>query len=117
MSRHRACSPTDVAEGALLATKLGGRRVLVFHLSDGWYATQGHCSHIFAPLARGTLNADCGHLTCPFHHAIFDVRTGLVEAGPSFPPGIHLTAGLRPTHALETFPVEVDGDGVWVTLP
>jgi len=116
MSRHRVCSTAEVAIGQSMATKAGGTKVLVFHLDDGWYATQASCTHVFAPLAKGTLDASCGHLTCPFHRAIFDVRSGLVQAGPSFPPGVQLLDGIRATAPLKTFPVTVEGEDVYVEV-
>lgn len=116
MSRHRVCAVDEVAVGQSLATKAGSTKVLVFHLDDGWYATQAHCTHVFAPLSKGSLDATCGHLTCPFHRAIFDVRTGLVQAGPSFPPGIQLLDAVRATAPLQTFPVQVEGDSVFVEV-
>ncbi len=116
MARHRVCSTTEVDPGSFMATKAGGQKLLVFHLDDGWFATQGSCTHIFAPLNKGTLDADCGHITCPFHRAVFDVRNGLVQAGPSFPPGVQLLDGLRATRPLQTFPTTVDGDDVYVEV-
>lgn len=116
MPRHHLCHPDDLPVGQTVATKDAGTKVLLSHLDDGWYATQAHCTHVYAPLAKGKLDAACGHLTCPFHRAVFDVRTGLVQEGPSFPPGIHLLDGLRPTTPLKTYPVQVEDDGVYVEI-
>jgi len=60
-------------------------------------------SHYGLPLSKGVV-ADCS-LSCPFHGAQFDLRTGDIEDGPSF-------------DKLPTFPATVDEEGyVCVDLP
>jgi 3-phenylpropionate/trans-cinnamate dioxygenase ferredoxin subunit len=35
--------------------KAGDTSIIVYHLEDGFHATQSHCTHIFAPLGRGEI--------------------------------------------------------------
>lgn len=58
--------------------QVGG--VLVCRLDGVLCAVQAACPHRGAPLAEGTL--DGAILTCPWHGASFDVRTGRRVRGP-----------------------------------
>jgi len=110
MARHRVARAADIPAGELKACKAGGESILVFHLDDGFYATQATCTHVFAPLNRGKLLDGC-KLQCPFHRAQFDVRTGEVVKWAHFPPGIQVLNVVRGEKALRTYPVsEEDGE-------
>jgi len=52
--------------GRMKAFTVAGEKVVVYHLKDGFYATQASCTHVFAPLARGTIVDGC-KVQCPFH--------------------------------------------------
>src|SRR3954453_2123758 len=79
----------------------GGRHgIAVFNTAEGVYAVDNRCPHMGFPLHRGSV---CdGILTCHWHHARFDLRTG----------------GTFDQFAdeLRRFPVDVDGDSVLVDL-
>ncbi len=110
MAKHRVSKAAEIPVGEMKACKAGGESLLVFHLDDGFYATQSTCTHVFAPLNRGKL-VDGHKLQCPFHRAQFDVRTGEVVRWANFPPGIQLLNVVRSEKALETYPVsEEDGE-------
>ena len=112
MARHRVSKTAEIPVGEMKACKAGGESVLVFHLDDGFYATQSTCTHVFAPLTRGKL-VDGHKLQCPFHRAQFDVRTGEVVRWANFPPGIQLLNVVRSEKALKTYRAVVeDGDVV-----
>jgi nitrite reductase/ring-hydroxylating ferredoxin subunit len=44
-------------------------------------AFDDHCTHKGGSLAGGTMI--CGTVQCPWHGSQFDVRTGMVNAGPA----------------------------------
>src|SRR6056300_2070967 len=79
MARYPVCAENDLAVGEMKALKAGNTKIIVYHLEDGFYATQASCTHIFAPLAKGKIVEEC-QVQCPFHRARFDVRTGEVKA-------------------------------------
>lgn len=81
--------------------RVGKRRVVLARTDDGWAAFDDHCSHRGGSLADGTLA--CGVVQCPWHGSQYDVRTGSVRAGPA-------------RQALATYPLEVVGDEVRLTL-
>src|SRR6266581_8982969 len=97
-----------VRAASLAALRASGRLVVhverhtlcLFADGDEVYAVDNRCPHMGFPLHRGTL---CdGILTCHWHHARFDLRTG----------------GTFDQFAdeLRRFPVELEGDDVLVDL-
>lgn len=114
MAAHVVCSEEDLPVGGMRAFRAGSARVAVYHLADGWYATQAQCTHTFAPLARGRIVDGC-LVQCPLHRARFDIATGKVVEWANFPPGIQLLDVVRARKALRTYPVKVKDGKVVVT--
>ncbi len=113
MARHRVAGSAEIPTGEWKACQVGGESLLVFHLDDGFYATQSHCTHVFAPLKRGKL-VDGHRIQCPFHRAQFDVRTGEVVRWANFPPGIQLLNVVRSEKKLKTYPVTEEAGEILV---
>ncbi len=79
------------------------------------FAVSNRCRHLFAPLGKGQVTDD-GCLQCPWHAALYDVRTGAMVRGPqgAFKPlagAVKATTGAR---SLKTFPVEVRDGAIWL---
>jgi 3-phenylpropionate/trans-cinnamate dioxygenase ferredoxin subunit len=79
------------------------------------FAVSNRCRHLFAPLGKGHV-ADDGCLECPWHAALFDVRTGAMVRGPqgAFKPvagAVKATVGAR---SLKTFPAEIRDRVIWL---
>lgn len=64
-----------VEEGKVLLAKVNGEV----------HALSPKCTHYGAPLAKGVLTPD-GRLTCPWHGACFNVKTGDIEDAPAPDP-------------------------------
>lgn len=107
------CKTSDIPLNQSKAFQIDGEKVLVFHLDDGFYATQAKCTHLFMSLEKGKVLEGC-NVQCPFHRAQFDIRTGEVSKWANFPPGIQLLNAVRKEKALKTFPVSVVEDDVIV---
>lgn len=116
MTLHTVCRVDELATGSMKPFTVGGERVVVYHLEDGFYATQASCTHVFAPLARGKILDGC-KVQCPFHRARFDIRTGKVIDWANFPPGIQVLNVVRGQKALKTYKVKVEGGAVKVAVP
>jgi nitrite reductase/ring-hydroxylating ferredoxin subunit len=116
MAMHSVCRLQELDVGEMKAFTSAGQKFVLYHLSDGFYATQASCTHIFAPLARGKL-LDDRNVQCPLHRARFDIRTGKVVDWANFPPGIQMLNVVRGEKALRTFKVIVDGGIVKVDIP
>ena len=74
----------DIAEGKMLAGRVGGEAVLIARSKGVLYAIGAECTHYHAPLADGLI-VD-GAVRCPWHHACFDLKTGEAAAAPAFDP-------------------------------
>jgi nitrite reductase/ring-hydroxylating ferredoxin subunit len=76
------------------------RKLALYRLPDGWYATQNECVHRGGELGDGIVSS--GRVVCPLHQWRFDVKTGGCE--------------LSPGTFIRTYPVRVEGDRVLVDL-
>ena len=116
MAAHPVCRTGDVPVGEKKKVSAGGENLVVFHTSDGWFATQASCPHILAPLSKGKMVEDCV-VQCPFHRARFDVRTGECLEWANWPRGlVDVLNAFRGEKNLKTWPVTVDGDQVFVEV-
>ena len=68
--------PEDIPEGGMKATKTATREILLAKVAGQIYAIDNACGHSGYPLHKGTLNGFV--VTCRWHDAQFDVRTGTV---------------------------------------
>jgi nitrite reductase/ring-hydroxylating ferredoxin subunit len=98
--RERAASLEELRAAGRLVVSLGGNTICLLAEGDSVYAVDNRCPHMGFPLHRGTVSD--GILTCHWHHARFDLCTG----------------GTFDQFAdeLRSFPVEVDGDDVYVDV-
>ncbi len=124
-----AAKVDEIAPGGLKSVELKDKQILLGNYEGNFYAVQKRCGHMSAPLDMGTLDGFI--LTCPLHHAQFDIRTGESLSGPvprdfggEVPPpemGKYLAfvanvmADIK-THDLMTFAVHVDGDVVKIEV-
>jgi 3-phenylpropionate/trans-cinnamate dioxygenase ferredoxin subunit len=115
MTLHTVCRTSDIKRGQMKAFQVGDEKIVVYNLADGFFATQAHCSHVFAPLARGKI-IEGRMVQCPFHRARFDIRTGEVIQWANFPPGIQVLNVVRGEKALKTYRVSVKDGEVRVSL-
>ena len=64
-----------------MAVEVGDKQIALFNVDGTFYAIGGTCTHRGGPLAEGSLEGTT--LTCPWHGATFDVRTGRNETPPA----------------------------------
>ena len=92
---------SEIPLGAFRPAIAKGKRLLVCHTMEGFFAVDDACTHDDGPLAEGWLE---GHaIECPRHGARFDVRTGKVLCLPA-------------AVDIHSYPVIVEGDDVKVNL-
>jgi nitrite reductase/ring-hydroxylating ferredoxin subunit len=98
--RHRAASLDELRAAGRLVTHVDGHTICLLAEGDEVYAVDNRCPHMGFPLHRGSVSD--GILTCHWHHARFDLCTG----------------GTFDQWAdeLRRFPIEVEGDDVYVDL-
>jgi nitrite reductase/ring-hydroxylating ferredoxin subunit len=92
----------DVDEGEMYAIEVDGEPVCLTRVEGQIYAFTDNCTHISGPLNDGELEGCV--VTCPWHGAQFDVRTGKVLRGPA-------------RQDLYTYPVKVEDNAIFISLP
>ena len=115
MPLHEVCREDELPVGKMKVFTVEGKKILLYRLEDGFYATQTSCTHTFGPLSRGKIVDGC-KIQCPLHRARFDIRTGEVIDWANFPPGIQLLNVVRSEKALKTYPVSVKSGAVRIKL-
>ena len=95
---------SDVPEGELLAVETHGTRICLAHCDGEVYAIVDNCSHRDFPLSAGELDTDECSVTCEWHGAQFDVRTGQALCLPATKP-------------VAVFACRVEGGDVLVDVP
>src|SRR5919197_6773342 len=96
----RVAALDDVRRKGVVVVSSGRHGIALFYHEDSVYAVDNRCPHMGFPLSRGSCRD--GILTCHWHHARFDLRTG-----GTFDPW---------ADELRRFPVELDGDDVLVDV-
>lgn len=82
----RAAMLSDVPEGGLLGVEVEGRKVCLAKVDGEVYAFQDNCSHRDFPLHSGELDVDDCTVTCAWHGAMFDIRSGAALTLPATRP-------------------------------
>lgn len=93
---------SDLEDGDLMGLEVDGEPVCLAKVDGTIYAFTDNCTHISGPLCEGELD-NCV-LTCPWHGAQFDVRTGKVLRGPA-------------RYDILTYPVKIEGESILIQLP
>ena len=115
MALHTVCRVDELKPGHMRPFAVADEKIVLYHLDDGFYATQSNCTHVFAPLAKGKIVDGC-KVQCPFHRARFDIRTGKVIDWANFPPGIQALNFVRGEKSLKTYKVSVKAGEVRVKI-
>ncbi len=119
----------DIVPGGLKAVEANGEEIILGNDDGKIYAISRRCGHMNAPLDLGTLEGYI--LTCPMHHAQFDITSGEALSGPVppnlgdevIPEGIgkflqHV--GMLMSHIktcnLKSYSVKIDGDSIKIDV-
>jgi len=82
MAEHKLGAANDLLhDGEMRIFELDGEKVLLARVDGQYYAVGATCTHYGGPLAEGVLKDHA--VMCPWHHACFDVRTGLRTQPPA----------------------------------
>ncbi len=92
----------ELGEGELLAVEVDGEPICLAKVDSRVYAFTDNCTHISGPLNEGDLEGCV--LTCPWHGAQFDVRTGKVLRGPA-------------RQDIMTYPGKIEDESILISLP
>lgn len=92
----------DIDSGTGILVELGGERIALFNVNGTFYAIGDVCTHSEGPLSEGDLDGDV--VTCPWHAAEFDVKTGAVLSSPASDP-------------VRSYRVKVEGSDILIETP
>ncbi|MEX2581908.1 MAG: non-heme iron oxygenase ferredoxin subunit [Gemmatimonadota bacterium] len=93
----------EIDEGGVLGVKAGGKAVCVVRLEGEVYAFADNCSHREFPLSNGEVDPDDCSITCEWHGARFDIRSGKALSLPA-------------TRPIPVYDCRVDGEDVLVDV-
>ena len=77
------------------------RTFCIYQLKDGFYATDGVCTHEAVHLEDGLVMD--GEIECPMHQGIFDIKSGKAISPPA-------------CHDLKTYNVKVEEEKIYIKL-
>ena len=77
------------------------RTFCVYKLEDGFYATDGICTHEAVHLEDGLVMDN--EIECPMHQGVFDIKTGEAVSPPA-------------CNDLKTYPVKVEDNNIYIQI-
>ncbi len=103
MAFVRVAALREVPEGEVVGVEAQGVRVCLANVDGEVYAFQDRCSHRDFPLSNGELDTDECSVSCEWHGARFDIRTGAPLCLPA-------------TRPIPVYPCRVENDEVYVDV-
>ena len=103
MARVKAALLSDIPEGGALGVEAGGVRIALAAVDGEVYAFADTCSHREFPLSLGEVDGAACTITCEWHGAAFDLRTGVPTCLPA-------------TRPIAVYPASVEDGAVWVEV-
>jgi 3-phenylpropionate/trans-cinnamate dioxygenase ferredoxin component len=79
----KVATKIEVPEGKTKAVNVGGKDVLIVNVNGNFYAIALKCTHMGGDLSKGQLEGTI--VTCPRHHAKYDVTNGKAVSPPKIP--------------------------------
>lgn len=97
----KVAKTSDVPLGEAKAVEFGVKRIAIFNIEGTYHVIDDDCTHRGGPLSEGIIVGTA--VTCPWHGAAFDVRTGSV-------------LGLPAPRSVTSYAVRIEGDDIEVEL-
>jgi 3-phenylpropionate/trans-cinnamate dioxygenase ferredoxin component len=81
----RLCKADEIKHGEMRAFDLdrGSKRILLVNINGNLYSSDGICTHQYAELSEGFLNAEDKTITCPLHLSVFSFLDGKPQNPPA----------------------------------
>ena len=94
--------PTDELDVEdVMPFDFNSREYAIYHTIDGYFASDGMCTHEAEPLADGIVIDNV--IECPLHQGRFDVRSGKALSAPVCVD-------------LQTFPVQIHNSDIYIQI-
>ena len=101
MSMMKVANVNDLKTGEGKVVEADGKELALFNVDGKFYAIDNTCTHRGGPLGEGFLEGDI--VTCPWHGAKYDVRTGKVM-------------GLPATQSVKSYRIIIKNNEIFVEL-
>ena len=95
------CDKDQIDFEDLIRFDHGDKTFCIYNIKDGFFATDGICTHEEVHLEDGLVTDD--EIECPMHQGIFNIKTGEVIQDP-------------PCVALKTYDVKLEGDKIYLKI-
>ena len=95
------CKVEDIEMEDLIRSDHDDKTFCVYRLEDGFYATDGICTHEAVHLEEGLVMDS--EIECPMHQGIFDIKSGKAVSPPA-------------CDDLKTYPVKVENEEVYINI-
>ena len=82
MAFVNAAKKKDFFPGQCVGVTLEGRNLAVSNIDGQYYAIENECTHAGGPLCEGSIEGEV--VTCPWHGATFNLKTGEALSAPAF---------------------------------
>ena len=97
----KAVRRAELVPGKGTMVELDGVKIAIFNVDGAFYAMNDTCTHASGPLSEGELDGTV--VTCPWHGAAFDVKTGSVRGSPA-------------SDSVRSYEVKIEGEDVLVKV-
>jgi nitrite reductase/ring-hydroxylating ferredoxin subunit len=94
-------SVDQIKNGELKVFDVNGESIILINLNGQFYAYKNQCSHMELELTDAEIEGEI--LTCPWHGAQFDIKTGEVVRLPASEP-------------LEKYEIKVEGGKIFIKI-
>ena len=91
----------EILPGHAKLVEVNGSEIAIFNIDGSYHALDNSCSHVGGPLCEGEI-LGC-QVTCPWHGAIFDVRSGAALGPPAF-------------ESVASYPVRIAGSQIQIEI-
>ena len=95
------CNKDQIEFEDLIRFDHADKTYCVYNIKDGFFATDGICTHEEVHLEDGLVTDD--EIECPMHQGIFNIKSGEALSPPA-------------CEDLKTYPVKVDNDKIFIKI-
>lgn len=101
MKEIEVAKVSEIATGSAKQVEVDGEPIAIFNVEGQFYAIHDTCTHAGASLAEGSVEG--GTVTCPWHGAQFDLKTGKNLSMPAPTP-------------VQSYTLKIEGDTIKIIL-
>ncbi|MER3446085.1 MAG: biphenyl 2,3-dioxygenase [Candidatus Dadabacteria bacterium] len=97
----KVAKTSDIPPGEIRSFEVEGEIIAICNVGGRFYAIKDECTHMNYPLSDGFLDEET--ITCAWHGAKFNVRTGEVLSMPAY-------------ESVETYQLKVEGNDIYILI-